>query len=457
MFLTRSVVSCGVFALLTACASVAPFEEPPPGDSPRADCRGLGCLVPVCKAQGSVPVETILRGRVTTQNGLSPVADAVVYVPESGTLAPLPAALSCDLCTSPSAGRNVTIARTDAQGQFVLRGVPAADKVPLVVQKGRFRRLFQVPVAPCQDQTLPLSSTLSLPASRSEGDLPRMAVATGDHDSIECVLSHLGIALSEFGPPSPERAVHLYNNHSPGQPTLPGQAPVAELLRDLDRLRQYDVVFLGCSATTYSSVLLREPQVLDNLREYVGAGGRLYVTDWSYDFLAQLPALSPLVCFEDDLSCAVTTPHGFHTAVAKGGTGEPLLAAVDRSTEKGRALAAWLPHVTAQPPLRPDALPITDLLPGWVQLRQVASPAVTTWLSAESSGRVRPLTISLDFPVAAPCGRVLFSSYHTRERPPGLTFPSYCPAQSQPLPQEHILGYLLYELSSCLGPIARTL
>ena len=54
-------------------------------------------------------------------------------------------------------------------------------------------------------------------------------------------------------------------------------------------------------------------------------------------------------------------------------------------------------------------------------------------------------------PVPA-CGRVLYSSYHTRGHRARLPFPLYCP-DSKMLPQERILEFLIYELSACVGPI----
>ena len=441
----RPIVAIVACALL-GCASA---DQDANGTLPPPDCQGLSCQVAKCPAGGN----TVVRGRVTAPNGLDSIRQALIYVPESGQLSPLPAALGCELCRDPFAGRAVTFTYSGLDGSFELPGVPAGDSIPLVVQKGRFRRLIRMPVQACRTQA---DVKLALPRSRSEGELPQMAVAAGDHDAIECVLRDLGLDPTEFSASDGSGAVQLYDNQTPGNPTLPGQLTLPSLLGDRARLMRYHVVFLNCSGTTYSQKLLGDPKVRANLRDYLAAGGRLYATDWSYDFIQQVPELAPFICFDDDQDCSVMTPHGFHTAVARGGDGSPLTAAVDQSTPGGRALASWLGQLPS--PVQPDSVPISDLLPGWVLVSQKAKDTVqypvTSWLSAEANGRRRPLTLSFDYPPQAVCGRVLFSSYHTRERLPRLSYPAYCPfSVGAPLVQERILEFLLFELSDCLGQI----
>ena len=179
--------------LLLGCAGVDSDSGGPP---PPPACQGLACLVPHCAAG----TQTVVRGRVTAPNGIDPIGQAIVYVPQSGELTPLPMGLGCELCSDPVAGRAVTFTYSGLDGRFELSGVPAGPMFPLVVQKGRFRRLVQVAIAPCQTQELALDGgRLALPKSRSEGDLPQIAVAAGDHDAIECVLRDLGLDSAEFG------------------------------------------------------------------------------------------------------------------------------------------------------------------------------------------------------------------------------------------------------------------
>jgi hypothetical protein len=52
-------------------------------------------------------------------------------------------------------------------------------------------------------------------------------------------------------------------------------------LRDLDKLRQYDVVFFSCGAGSV------DPAITDALRAYVSQGGVLYASDWRYKAVAE--------------------------------------------------------------------------------------------------------------------------------------------------------------------------
>ncbi len=425
-----------------SCAQVVPTGDPP--RDPDIPCSGLRCNVTRC-GNGQ---ETRLRGQVTAPNGLDPVGKAVVYVPESEPLPPLSSDLSCELCRDPIAGKAVTFAYSGSDGRFDLRGVPSGDSVPLVVQKGRFRRLTHVRVPSCKITDLPSEQT-RLPRSSQEGSLPKLAVAAGDHDAIECVLRQIGISDSEFATPEKNTAVHLYDNQKPGTESLPGQLPITALLSDLSRLVRYQMVFLNCSGTTYSQNLLSDVKVRANLVSFLRRGGRLYATDWSYDFVQQLPELSPFLCFEDDKDCSVTTPHGFHSAVARGGTGDPILADVSASAGGLRDFLSRLPK-----PVPSTNIPIGDLLPGWVMIAQTAQDPLrfptTQYIQGESLGKLRPLTATFDYPPQAGCGRVLYSSYHTRQRQGTRPFPTYCPLGAM-LPQEYVLEYLLFELADCLG------
>jgi hypothetical protein len=70
-----------------------------------------------------------------------------------------------------------------------------------------------------------------------------------------------------------------------------------------------------------------------------------------------------------------------------------------------------------------------------------------------TNGGDRPLSLTFDY---NSCGKVLFSSYHTRE--PGgagpTPFPNYCKSSPTMMTaQEKILEYLILQITDCVGPV----
>lgn len=415
-------------------------------------CRGLGCYVANCPA-GS---DTTVIGTVTAPNGADPIRDALVYVPNGGAPEEFPPKVACEICQSPVGDRPVAMTSTDVDGTFELRGVPATGDTPIVIQKGRWRKVVRVPIGACEKQGLSAEQG-RLPRDHTEGSIPHMAVAVGEWDSIECVLGHIGLSQSEYSAPTGSGAVHLYENERPGGVGAPGGVLIDELLNSLPKMLEYNLIFLNCSDSDRSQGLLADPAVRKNLSDYVAQGGRLYVTDWSYDFVQQPPEFSPFICFNDDKPCTVTTPHGFHQATNafRTGTETTFYADVDQSTEGGRALAAWLGNLT--PPITGGKVRIDDPISSFVLIQQLAQDPVkypaTAWLSATLEKKQRPVSVTFDYPPGPnACGRVLFSSYHTRSHDDHtVQFPAYC-AKGEMLPQEHVLEYLIFELGACVQP-----
>lgn len=111
-----------------------------------------------------------------------------------GTLPPItPGTNSCNSCDTPI-GNYVAVAQSDIHGKFTMTGVPATNNVPFVVQIGKWRRrVFLKTVQACTDNAVPASAS-RLPASHLEGDMPQMAIATGEADNLGCFLHDIGIA-----------------------------------------------------------------------------------------------------------------------------------------------------------------------------------------------------------------------------------------------------------------------
>jgi hypothetical protein len=413
----RFVSLFSVVALLTACTEDNPGRPDGRGRTTSGGntsstgggqnnngCTGLAC------AQVSCPSgTTTVSGKVTAPNGLDPVYDAMVYVPQ--TIPEFPSTVQCEVCNEPIGGTPVVTTQTAVDGTFTLQNVPVATQVPIVVQKGRFRRILHVDINnQCADNPLTIDQA-RLPKNKSEGDLPKMAVAVGDFDQIECVLRSIGIDDKEFTAPGGGGAVELYPNGGAdgtggGGPFGPagGPSPFEQLLTNSSKLQTYNIVFINCTGNTFDT-LMSPTMVTQNLFNYVNTGGRLYVTDWSYDYMEQVRQFAPYIFFEGGGD--QTNPQPVH-AGAKATNKNPFTATVADST-----LASWLSAAGAA---SGTMIQISDLLIEWVLMHSTAMDQMTypsqTWIHGNTNGADRPLTVTFDYNM---CGKVLYSSYHTRE------------------------------------------
>lgn len=443
-----------VFLLACACGPSAPPEAEPDAGLPAVDECPAG-------------TQTDLVGVVTAPNGIDPVPGALVYVPT--TLVDYPPQVSCEVCGDTEATAKVSTT-TSPDGRFTLARVPTAKDQPpgtvvtVVVQKGRFRRVSQVPIqSPCGRNDLAADAAFRLPKRHvpPAEHLPKIAVAVGLYDQMECVLRDMGLDEDQFGPPSETTRIHLYEGtHHENVVPLP---PFSQLLNDSDLLHTYNVVFVNCG--NEAEALLGQAEIRDRLASYVAAGGRLYVTDQAYDFVEQVfPA-----------------PIDFAPGQSSAGGSEEANAAEVGDEMEGieaqvadEALLTWLRAVEERANLSiltgVDTVHITHFLAYWaMQLAVAADPAVKAWIHGPVTGEGGalsgdlPLTTTFDH---EQCGRVLYSSYHTLGRSGGLCgypdfgfpacapFPEYCRNDTATLtPQERVLEYLIFHVADCVAPI----
>ena len=207
--------------------------------------------------------------------GKNPLYGIVVYVP-SAALQPLGIGASCTTCQDLYTGNPVTYAVTDAAGHFTLEGVPDGQNVPLVIQVGKWRMQYTVPtVLPCQENAAP--SSLHLPRSQAEGDIPTIAIATGGADTLECLLGRVGLNPSEYGGGATGTGrIHIYQGDS-GATTSPAAPVAAESLWDsVDHLMAFDMVLLSCEGHETTSMNQQA------LYDYAQAGGRVFASHFHY-------------------------------------------------------------------------------------------------------------------------------------------------------------------------------
>jgi hypothetical protein len=347
------------------------------------------------------------------------VAGASIGVPVA--LKALPRSVECETCSVP--GRFSAHTFSDATGAFKLTGVPNGVPFTLSIQKGHFRRVIKVTVPACGHLDLTRDLT-TLPGKNRQWDpldeVPSIAVVSGAWDHLEKVLDKLGVQEKK-----------VYNGKDYGT----GPDSIQALLQDNIRLRSHHLLLINCG--TKFDALAAEAAPRNNLREYLRRGGRLFVTDRSYDFAEQ--AFPEFIDFERSDGTPADQPEELDAAeVGSDLPGQIPGAILDP------ALKAWLalPEINA---LQSGVVSITSLEAPWAVQKSVNSAVggkvwvngPVTWAGGQG---VRPLTSSCDYrgKDGSGCGRVVFSSYHTYGDAPDL------------LPQERILEYLILEVGNCM-------
>lgn len=402
---------------------------------------------PISGDGGAGGCDTQLVGTVYAPNGVDPVPNATVYVP-SGAVTPFPDQLTCDLCGTVAGAR--ASATTRADGGFTLTGVPAGE-VTVVAELGRFRRVSKATVTACQKNVVPAdapSHGLKLPgkdAERAPEDrVPKIAVATGDYDQIECVLKRMGVEQFD-----------LYNDRDPGKlPATIGELDA--LLSDATRLNKYNLLIVNCTKAQFEPIMAKA-QVKANLEAFVGAGGRLYATDWAYDVINQVPQFAPFLCF---VPGGVDGPKPPTTCSGLPGTPEEAHSTTPYDTAalvKDPTMLQWLqifPNTVldAQVPV----------LYNFVVVNKTGT-GTTTWLEGTAQDKnalpqlskgIRPLTVTFDYKM---CGRVHYSTYNTEpsavvDDTAQARYPN-CGARLTFNAQERLLEYLMFTIAQCVGPV----
>src|SRR6185369_5418378 len=100
-------------------------------------------------------------------------------------------------------------------------------------------------VGMCVDTAMP-DNTLLLPKNGSEGDMPNIAISTGGADTLECLLSRIGVDKAEYsGDPTAAGHIHIFKGTN-GPDTNPGAPnPENKLWDSKDDLMKYDIVMLS--------------------------------------------------------------------------------------------------------------------------------------------------------------------------------------------------------------------
>ena len=409
-------IAAAVTALAGGCSAVGDGTSPTSSGSGAGSGSGGGDGggFSFTGSGGDQVPETVahLQGKVVAPEGTIPISGALIY------LAPvLPAAIPngvyCDRCIELDAATPFT--ESAADGTF---SVPAyqTGMQYLVVQKGQFRRVRQVEVV-AGDQSVP-SEYATLPSKTDAAagdDVPKMAIAVGAWDDIGASLQKLGLDPSAY-----DRFEYSFppNNNDPFAPD--------KLLNDPQVMNGYHIVFAPCDSsdgTDCNYAPSADSAVQQNLQQYVAKGGKLYVTDYSYDYIRQ--TWPEYIDWENQTSA-------FGSACLTSSYDAP-------AQVEDMGMKAWL-----------AAQGINDFVleENWTMISSLNTVASTdpegkpvditpkNWVSGQTSKGTRPATVSFE----RGCGRVLFSTYHTEGN-----------GSAGLLAQEKALLYVLLEVGVCVG------
>lgn len=427
------VFLCALAACDCGGSAKNPPIAPPPRDAGPHDAGGGGSDAGG-GADGGYPAgsfgdscngtPTTLSGTAFMPNGTDPVSKATVAIFDVAPT-PLDRGVYCQKCSATDGGQPLRAVDAGPDGKFVLdiSAVTKAASFYVTVRKGRFRKIIpSFAITPCQDNPLSASDS-SLPGTSAQGDLPKIAVSSGNKDHLESVLQRMGIT---------EYDCLIGTSSSSDTCKAAGSTTnLGTVLGDSAQLASYALLFIACAPNSpYLPTGPTDPKSV-NLNQWVNAGGKLVVTDDSYDHVEQ--AFPDAVDFQGP-SAAAGTPQPLKGADV--GTAAASLT----GTVTDADLAAWLG-------LFPGALGaggtvnLVGFLSSWAVMR-----APGTGTSSVVHGNATWTGGSGDVPLTAQfevnnCGRVIFSSYHTDA--------SATDGGAGMLPQERILEYLMMQVATC--------
>lgn len=444
---------------------------------------------------------TSVSGSVTTAGG-SPISGATVYIPGVDVTSSVnvgkatrimskavaPDGTPCE--DPPTSMAAVATTCSNADGTYVLptTGVTGTQ---LIASKGELRLVVNLD---CQASGADCPTDMNFGSSAT---YPKVAVVTGKYDAMEGVLAKIaggasgtqgaygrvhsadsttgtpGIFVygSEYGTnmtiiagwtgadsPTPEENAAEIGTYPTWEEFLDGTRPLVQ-----DGLPVYVAVFINCGNDYENSLNVTS---IPLLQEYVNAGGRFYVTDLSWDFIAQ--PWPGFMRFPSSVSA--TDPGPISDLATESGTAGLTVNAnvyadasstfpnwlnattvIQNAAGDGPGNPDWTLDCFNPPPVltRTGALnadgtiPLGDFLIGWAHMIEpwVASD-VTVWISANNfdpkaapdNPAVRPLTVSTD--IGSNGGKLIYSSYHTAEQCPKNDF----------WPQERVLEFLMLDV-----------
>ncbi len=403
-----------VACVVVACGSGERGFDGPTG-SPGPGGPGTGTEFGTTADAGSdarPPAIGNLVGKVVMPEGTIPLSDALVYLTPTPPEA-IPTGAYCDKCVLLD---SYAFTYSKPDGTFDLPAYQAGDQF-LVVQKGQFRRVRPIKVTPGAQAVDAALTRLPGKTDAALGDTtPRMLIWPGQWDHIERSLTKIGVTDFEKFDPGLDFAA--YGNK-------------------IKTLSTYHIVFLPCSGTVSSNEgsssgpacsVSVDPQLKAAAKDFVAQGGKLYVSDWSYEYVRQgWPGAISWVGETAQLG----------SGCQSGGADSP--AQFD-----DKSLNDWMTAIGEGNATLKSAWSTIQKVNPVASLDENGNTFMQTpkiWASVKQGSGTHPATVSFQ----DRCGRVLYSTYHAEGSDTAL-------GQGDFLAQEKALMHILLEVGVCVGP-----
>jgi hypothetical protein len=352
-----------------------------------------------------------LVGKVVMPEGTIPLSDALVYLtptmPE-----PIHAGAYCDRCVALD---SYAFTYSKPDGTFDLPAYQAGDQY-IVVQKGQFRRIRAIKVAPGTQAVDAAFTRLPAKTDAALGDTtPRMLIWPGQWDHIEKSLTKIGVTDFEKFDPGFDFAA--YGNK-------------------IKTLNDYHIVFLPCSGTVsdqsggggMACSVSVDPQLKAATKAFVEQGGKLYVSDWSYEYVRQgWPGAISWVGETSQIGSGCQSGGADSPAQFDDKSLNDWMSAIGEGSATLKSAWSTIQKVN----------PVASLDENGTSFMQ--TPKI--WASVKQGSGTHPATVSFQ----DRCGRVLYSTYHAEGSDTAL-------GQGDFLAQEKALMHILLEVGVCVGP-----
>ncbi len=438
---SRRLARTGMLGLALALLACSAGKSSPSsikaGDA-GADSSGFAPFDAAFDANGdtSQPVLSTLTGTVKAPEGTIPISGALVYLVPTAPDA-IPSGVYCDTCVKLEVGTPYTFSKAD--GSFSLGAVSLGSQM-LVVQKGQFRRVRSINVTAGSVAVPVAMTTMPKKTDAAAGDtIPHMALVNGTWDAIDVSLARMGLGtivtttdpIFHIPTTGVDKKTAPYDYYYGDPAYVPGsKGDYTKILDDYSVLSQYHVIFLPCSWSSGTTCDTSQPAADDakaktNLQNFVKAGGKVYATDYSYEFVRQI--FPGYVHWQEETSAigsACLSGSWDSPAVSPDQGLTDWLAAQSITSFSVQQNWTALSGVSPQQTVDEKGNPITETPKIWVNA------------TASSYGTI-PTTVSFQ----QQCGRVLYSTYHTES------------SSSTLQPQERALLYILLEVGVCLGQV----